>query len=360
MKKHHGLLKQSIRFLEYLGRILYLAREEVKTPVRIQLIKRFWLWQHGFLAKAFVLYNLDKSNIQDYVSDYCRYVKTPLINREYAFLLNNKLAFSKILQKYTEDYLPEDYCLISDGVVTGLTGEEVLRNCDDVLALCKKVTRVIIKPTSKGGGENVYLLKAGQEKFWLNTREISSSAAQQFLMGLEDSLVCEYVQQHSYAAAIFPDAVNTIRLITMWDMEQNRPFIASGEHRFGTRRSSPVDNVEQGGLFCAIHLETGQIGKAGAYVYDPDFRIQWHQQHPDTEAPIAGSMIPHWTMLSTKILDIAGRLPFIPYIGWDLVVTHDGFKVIEGNNFPSLEGQIHGPLLVDPRVRKFYAHYHII
>lgn len=359
-QKRKSIIQRVHEMREFLWRLYALIKDELTSPpVKLPLSRVVWLWKHGFMRKADTLYHLDPTTIQDYVSDYRRYVKTPLINREYAFLLNNKLAFSKILQAY-HDYLPEDYGLIKDGWVIGLTDREILRTCEDVLALCQRVTRLIIKPTARGCGEQVHLLETRSGGLSLDANPISPSVARQFLAGLADSLVCEYVQQHAYAMTIFPDTVNTLRLITMWDMEQNQPFIASGEHRFGTRRSIPVDNVAQGGLFCAIHLETGEIGKAGAYMSDPDFRIQWYEKHPDTQALIEGCRIPSWTMLVTKILEIAGHLPFIPYIGWDLVITRDGFKIIEGNNFPSLEGQIHGPLLVDPRVRKFYTKFQVI
>jgi len=52
---------------------------------------------------------------------------------------------------------------------------------------------------------------------------------------------------------------------------------------------------------------------------------------------------------------MAAALHFIPYIGWDLLVTEDGFQVIEANNGPDLMlFQMHGPLLIDPRIRRFF------
>jgi hypothetical protein len=54
-------------------------------------------------------------------------------------------------------------------------------------------------------------------------------------------------------------------------------------------------------------------------------------------------------------------LPYIPYIGWDIIVQEEGFKIIEGNNHPGLDTlQAHRPLLKDPRVRKFYKAHGVI
>ncbi len=42
---------------------------------------------------------------------------------------------------------------------------------------------------------------------------------------------------------------------------------------------------------------------------------------------------------------------------WDVAVTEDGFTIIEGNDRPDTVMQLHGPFLVDPRIRKaFEAH----
>lgn len=55
-------------------------------------------------------------------------------------------------------------------------------------------------------------------------------------------------------------------------------------------------------------------------------------------------------------------LPFLNYVGWDVVVTDDGFKVIEGNNNTDIEIQMHRRLglLTQPRVQRFYEHHKVI
>jgi hypothetical protein len=44
-------------------------------------------------------------------------------------------------------------------------------------------------------------------------------------------------------------------------------------------------------------------------------------------------------------------------VGWDVMVTDDGFQVIEGNKFSDVQVlQVHRPLPDDRRVRDFYRH----
>ena len=61
------------------------------------------------------------------------------------------------------------------------------------------------------------------------------------------------------------------------------------------------------------------------------------------------------------MIEIAERLSYIPYIGWDLVVTGEGeFVIIEANNNSSAVIQIHKPLLRDERTRQFYERHGVI
>jgi hypothetical protein len=55
---------------------------------------------------------------------------------------------------------------------------------------------------------------------------------------------------------------------------------------------------------------------------------------------------------------MAQSVPYIPYIGWDVVITETGFRVIEGNANSDVDLlQVHKPLLVDPKIREFYRSY---
>lgn len=359
MKKdlNKNILKHLSTFRKLMWRWEILIKKEVKSPIRAPLFTTLWLWKNGFLTKSFVLYELNKSNIKDYVSDYGSHVKTLLINGEYVSISSNKLIFSKVLQQY-KHYLPENYCLIKDEVFLPINNKFPLCTLDDVITFCHKMGRVVIKPTSGSLGRDIYVFRLMNEKLLLNHSEVTFAEVKQFLSGLDDYLVCEYIIQHEYASRLFPDTTNSLRLLTMWDYDQNIPFIAMAMHRIGTTSSIPVDNWSQGGISCSIDLETGTIGKGASYAGGT--QLVWHEKHPETHSQIRGVMIPHWEDLTTKILQIASDLPFMPYLGWDVVITREGFKILEGNSSPGLNMQIHFPLLTDSRVRKFYKRFKVI
>ena len=106
-------------------------------------------------------------------------------------------------------------------------------------------------------------------------------------------------------------------------------------------------------------METGVLGPAVSH--PKSMTLDWHECHPDTQAPLAGRQIPGWDRIRQDILRLASQLPFLKVVGWDLLLADDGLVAIEGNHHPDPDVlQCHGPLLTDERVRRFYQHYGIL
>lgn len=143
----------------------------------------------------------------------------------------------------------------------------------------------------------------------------------------------------------------------MWDYDRGTPFVAAAEHRFGTLQSAPVDNTSKGGVFAGVDLATGELGRLAPTAQTTE--RQTH--HPDSRKRVEGTPIPNWTSLVDGLLSLSKRLAHIPYIGWDVVVGDEGYRLIEGNSAPDTQTQaVSGPLLADPRVRCFYEHHRAI
>lgn len=158
---------------------------------------------------------------------------------------------------------------------------------------------------------------------------------------------------------IFAGSLNTIRLLTMWDYDHQKPFLAAAVHRFGTSKTAPLDNCTKGAISCAIELSSGSMSMGACYPEDEE--VSWHETHPDSGARLKGVLVPRWDQVRAGILEMAASVPFVPYIGWDVAITPTGFKVIEGNNFSNVRlFQIHHPLLLDPRVRAFYERFDVL
>jgi predicted ATP-grasp superfamily ATP-dependent carboligase len=77
--------------------------------------------------------------------------------------------------------------------------------------------------------------------------------------------------------------------------------------------------------------------------------------HPDSKKQIAGVFIPNWSDTINRVLSVMGRLSFLKYVGIDLVINENGFKIIEMNFLTSLSAlQIEEGLLKDERLKRFF------
>jgi hypothetical protein len=210
-----------------------------------------------------------------------------------------------------------------------------------------------------GGGRNIYILEPETDGWRVNQRPAGEGELERLVREADGYILTEFAAQAAYSSRIYPHTTNSIRVVTMVDPDSGRAFIPIAVHRFGTRASEPVDNWTQGGLSASVELDSGVL--SAGVSYPTEGTLTWREQHPDTGSEIQGVQVPHWPTLREGITSAAERVGFIPYIGWDVVVTDDGYTVLEGNTYTDVNLlQVHRPLLADPRVRSFYKHHGVI
>jgi Sugar-transfer associated ATP-grasp len=338
-----GTLRQKFKTFRFL------RRRSASVP--IGLANKLRMWTHGFLSQSYLIYSFAENDFRDYVSDDVRFLMAVRINGYYAVALYDKLYFNLLLKNF-QDYLPETHGLLRDGHLSllGSGASIVLPDFPDFL---RQQGRLVLKPLTGTQGLGVHLLEESGGEIFFDGQPLAADALLAQVKHLQDYLVTGHVRQHPNVARVFPRSTNTVRLMTLWDDEAGAPFVASAVHRFGVARTAPVDSWTRGGVCAAIDLESGCMTKAVPKPLGeaPDFS----SCHPESGEPIEGVTIPHWPLIKNRLLDMAAVLHFIPYIAWDVIVTEDGFRVIEANNAPDLSMfQIHGPLLTDPRTRRFF------
>lgn len=62
--------------------------------------RRLWLWRRGFLSRSDAIYDLDDGHHQAYLTDFERFVRTPLINGTWNVTLTNKLIFHWLMERF--------------------------------------------------------------------------------------------------------------------------------------------------------------------------------------------------------------------------------------------------------------------
>lgn len=330
---------------------LNILKKDLKDKFPLSLAKKISLWRKGFLAEKHVLYQFDKNNYKDYLSDYHTSMAR-WINEPFNEMLTNKLIFSDCVGKYIK--VPETYGIFVSGQFSS--------NSDKTLeTLLSEFNIFVVKTVSGGGGKGVYIIKKENgDRFLINkTTTYNTRELLEFFTTLNNYIFTEFIEPSDFSKSLNATSVNTMRIVTLIDPITNKAFIARAVQRIGVAASAPQDNFTKGGLSAAIDLETGQLSDCTRHPKTKEHKRYSH--HPDTNIKIEGITIPDWKSIATQIVNAANSLPMLKVIGWDFVISNNGLVAIEGNHHPDpdvLQG--HEPLLTDERINTFYKFHKII
>ncbi len=351
-----------VHFFESLsGRFLALAAvinleitKGKRNPLSIR-IRAFFLGYTSTMLKFF------NENFQDKyrytISEFESRYRIYRINENYGILLADKQIAYTFFHDFLE-FLPKLYFHINNGnfIENGSGGKSFA----DLMEILRREGKLIAKATRSYGGRDIYLLEYREnDSFAFNGKMVSEKELVDKMSALQgDHIVTEYVKQADYSTKIYSSSVNTIRVLTLYDSESRECWIAGAVHRFGTSHSGYVDNVSSGGMAAIVDVETGIIGDC---LINPVTEEKVHMNsHPDTGTIITGTMVHNWSYIKEKILEMARYAFKNPYIGWDVVPTEKGFKIVEINDCPDIQLiQFFTPVLKDERNRRFFAKYKI-
>lgn len=294
---------------------------EYKVPVE----KRFKLMKNGFVTNRWITYNLSVNNINDYISD-VENSRAGSLSGPYGVIMDNKLIFAEIFKKYVP--VPKTFAWINEGKFYGI--EASVTNFKDIISLLNLKGTLVIKPVVGGQGRDVKILRRLIDgRIVINEEAVGKDDLKTLFLEQNDCIITQFIKQHVYSSDIFSATTNTIRIVTVIDPKTNLATVPYAVHRFGTKKTLPVDNVSRGGLAAIINVETGAMNTARPYN-----RTDGYTHHPDTNELIKGITVPHWNVVIHEIRSAAQRMPYLRLIGWDVVITNDGFYVIEVNRIP--------------------------
>lgn len=348
-------------FLSHLNRIAGMVMDDLRRSGGLSWRQSLRAWRYGFRRINFRIYGLDRSgNPADYLSYYQALKQLP-INDRFSEIIRNKLMFPLMMRHYGMP-TPEIKGVIRDGLFYPLNPAAKLDPLKFLKESCPVGERLVIKPIWGWHGTGFISVTHTRNGYQIHGEDISMHALANIVGNLKYYIVTEFVTQGEHGTRLYPDTTNTIRLMTFWDTEKSEPFIARVVQRIGTSRSFPVDNFKasgKGGMSALVDRESGELGPAARV--DVKGYVTWYTEHPESHAQIKGAVVPDWIKLRESILSYAHRFAFMPCIGWDVVPTHSGFTIIEGNSNPGMPVmQVHGPMLTDPRIERFYRYHSVI
>ncbi len=183
---------------------------------------------------------------------------------------------------------------------------------------CKKYPQMMVKPRDGACGKGV-------EKICVSDFE-SVKALRTQLVENGQTLAEEIIVQDAEMNSLFPNCVNTVRMVTI--TKNKKVNIVFCSIRIGAG-NTVVDNLNSGGMAALVDSESGVITTDAADKNGVIYKI-----HPDTKTEISGFKIPHFEEGREMVKNAALLVEDIGYVGWDIAFTPNGALLIEGNHFP--------------------------
>jgi len=334
--------------------IYRLARgAELRAPFSLGY-KLEW-WRRGFRADSAAVYDFPRNDWRDYISDYTRAYRCVTINpaREFfdqklmlrAFLLARGFPQAETIASIDRGAILMHPLGDAPRVVSGVELERWL---------IADGGRFVVKPEGSGRGKGIFLVESRDGALVRQRgRDVSPFRVAECA---PSTIIERMVEQGAFWRNLSPPSTNTLRLVTMWTPGEAAPFVGCAVQRMGTADTAPTDNWSGGGICAPVDLATGRLGVGRMHPLKGRPGEGRYATHPDSGAQIEGAVVPHWEQVRETVLRAAASLPTSRYVGWDVFVDEAGTSIIgEGSANTDVNLlQVHGGLLADPVVRRFY------
>jgi len=214
---------------------------------------------------------------------------------------------------------PKTYIMNSNGIFFN-ENKEIITKEEAINSVNKKYNNSVIKiskDTNSGRGVKILNIKNGiDQKSKLSTEEIFN------IMG-DNFIIQEKINQHESINKIYPNSINTLRIITY--ILPSGCFATPVVLRIG-QGGKDVDNAHAGGIFIAVD-DNGKLHDAAFSEYGLKYK-----KHPDTKKVFKDYQIPLVKEAKEKVIKLHKQVPTVKLIGWDISISNDEkIVVIEAN-----------------------------
>ena len=317
----------------------------------LSLLEKITLYKKGHCSKLLKYYKLD--NEKDYLNylPQLKYFKLHPINGLYSNWIDDKLTMRYILSPF-HDYLPKYYFQIMNGRIIKLLDCPVIysEDIDGIINLLKDKGEIASKLLFGSRQRGFIKFSYSEKTFFINNKETSEEDLKKMILSMENYLMTEYLIPYSEFHKIFPTCSTPIRITVINDEEGFR--IAGSLIRFETNRTAFDDNNRSGGVFCGVDIKDGTL--FDPYLADANMNLKATLVHPNTGEELKGK-IKNWSSIIEILIKIGEYLPQLSFLGYDIIVTEDSFKILEIN---SLQGmgimQVYYPAMENDYNRRFF------
>ncbi len=284
-----------------------IVRSRTHRPVVFTLVDMIYCgfkYLAGYMDYVvFEFYNLSRAQRATQV--------TRGINNELVKSLNKKESWYKFDKKdefnrIFADFLKRDWLDIENS------------DPDAFKELCSKHPQMIVKPRDGACGKGVEKLSVSDFP--------SAEKMRDYCLENGQTLAEEIIVQNQKMNELFPNSVNTVRMVTI--TKNGKVNIVFCSVRIGAG-DTIVDNLNSGGMAALVDENTGVITTDAA-----DKNGVIYKNHPDTNTAICGFEIPDFEEGREMVKKAALLVSDIGYVGWDIAFSDKGALLIEGNHFP--------------------------
>ena len=248
-------------------------------------------------------------------------------NTKYCFnylaLARDKFVFSQFCKSLDIPH-PKTYGLTNyNSVLWFVNGKDTFKEYDSVLNFDH--LDVFCKEISGGGGRQSFQLKVEKGKIFIDDK-ISNLKTLADKLSKERFLIQQRVTQHKTIHKIYPESINTIRLMTF--LKSNGSVeIFDAYMRFGDE-GRKVDNLGQGGIGVGVNIQTGQLNSTGFCKKPGRMRIV-KGIHNYTNVKFANIKVPFYKEAVEYATKLHKAMYGMPSMGWDIALTPNGPVFLE-------------------------------
>jgi hypothetical protein len=330
--------------------------QDIFSNKKTTLSQKLWAQKRGFLSDKINYFGLTNNNYKDYLSEFDYFWLHP-INGAYSHWIDDKLTTKYILQPFSE-YLPEYYYHFYNGEILRLADcpygyQQTIRGVMDLL---KEKHHLAAKFNSGNKGDGFNKLTFDDPGYYINNILSTGDEMDEFIGFLlenqkDEYLITEYVQAHRDFERIFNEIPSTVRIMVIREKNQS-PRILFANIFFAEKKTGIVNNSGLGGVLCLVDIDSGLYSDGKTYM---DGKYIDCKYHPDTNVLLEG-VLPNWPLICGKIQEICKYIPQLRLMGFDIIITNDGFKILEINSHPGLSYmQSYFPVFKTENAREFFT-----
>ncbi len=321
----------------YQAEILYFQNYKEKKPKTLmnremRALKKYW----GCYPFQYIRYGMYKKScrltiteMKNYIPNYfAYYLFFPKHFKDYGIITEDKELTFRLFDSYKVNQ-PNLLFQYKNGVFYDKGKEIILEKDVDSLIEATQGFKIFLKPTHGLGGKGILVFNKKDHFFDKQNNKLSASYIKQTLGKNDNYVVQEGLLQHDELNKIYPNSVNTFRIMTA--IEDGKSRILFAMLRMG-QGGNQIDNASQMGLVCRIDISTGAFDSSGYTGLGAQV-----DKHPDTGFAFKGYTFPYWDSIRSFIITTAQKIDTIKYIGWDIAFTDKGPAVIEMNAGAGLE-----------------------